>query len=306
MNSIDSQKTLQHFILTRFNLLLWNKDKAGAKVRSIKWLDHRFTLFEKYCLPSIKSQTCQVFDWIVLFDSSTPEKYKTRIVEYQKECPQFNPVFVEPENGRYFAEIFRREIVKRINVNLLETCGTSEQARANDNENERRVLSTYLDNDDVLNVRFVEDLQHRALEVSIGTFINYNGGYQYYSEDGYLMRIHYPTNHFISVVENGNPASIKGIFGYGGHSHIRNIEGVRIEHLKNLPMWCEVVHGKNMINDAYFLKAKMVKDEDILKHEFGINAVVKSGWWIYTFKFLPRYAKTFVRRAKEHLFGRKW
>lgn len=296
MEVID-QKTLQHFILTRFNLLLWNKDKAGAKVRSIKWLEHRFKLFEKYCFPSIKSQTCLDFEWIVLFDSSTPEKYKSRIAEYQKECPQFYPVFVEPENGRYFAEIFREQIVKRLCSNLNDNL---------DHNNHVRVLSTYLDNDDALNVRFVEDLQHRALEVSIGTFINYNDGYQYYSEDGCLMRIHYPTNHFVSVVENGNPAGIKGIFGYGGHSHIRNIEGVRIEHLKNLPMWCEVVHGKNMINDAYFLKAKMVKDEDILKREFDIDAVVKSGWWIYTFKFLPRYAKTFVRRAKEHLFGRKW
>lgn len=293
MNIIDSQKALQHFILTRFNLLLWNKDKAGVKVRSIKWLEHRFTLFEKYCLPSIKSQTCQDFEWIVLFDSTTPEKYKSRIAEYQKECPEFNPVFVEPENGRYFAEIFRREIVKRINVNNL-------------NDNERRGLSTYLDNDDALNMRFVEDIQRRALEVSIGTFINYNDGYQYYSEDEYLMRIHYPTNHFVSVVENANPATIKGIFGYGGHSRIRNIEGVRIEHIKNFPMWCEVVHGKNMINDAYFLNAKMMKNGDILKHDFGIDAVVKSGLWIYTFKFLPRYAKTFVRRAKERLFGRKW
>lgn len=286
MNNFDSQNTLQHFVLTRFNLQLWHKDKAGDKVRSIEWLEHRFNLFEKYCLPSIKNQTCQDFEWIVLFDSSTPEKYKSRIAGYQKECLQFNPVFVEPENGRYFAEIFRREIIKRLKAD--------------------RVVSTYLDNDDALNVKFVEDIQRRALEMNIGTFINYNDGYQYYSEDGYLMRIHYPTNHFVSVLENGNPATIKGIFGYGGHSRIRIIKGVRIEHIKNLPMWCEVVHGKNMINDAYFLTAKMVKDGNILKDEFGIDSLVKTGLCIYTFKFLPRYAKTFVRRAKERLFGRKW
>lgn len=286
MNTIDNQKALQHFILTRFNLLLWNKDKAGVKVRSIKWLEHRFALFEKYCLPSIKSQTCQDFEWIVLFDSSTPERFKTRIAEYQKKCPQFVPVYVEPEKGRYFAEIFRKEIVRRLKA--------------------ERVVSTYLDNDDALNVGFVEDLQRRALVLSEGTFINYNDGYQYYSEDGYLMRIYYPTNHFVSVIEKGDPAIIKGVFGFGGHARIRKIKGVRIEHVRNLPMWCEVVHGKNMINDAYFLKAKMVKNGDILKHEFGIDAVAKSGLWLYTFKFLPRYAKTFVRRARERLFGRKW
>lgn len=286
MNSTDSRKDLQHFILTRFNLLLWNKDKSGGKVRSIKWLEHRFSLFERFCLPSIKSQTCQEFEWIVLLDSSTPEKYKERITDYQRECPQLVPVFVEPIRGRYFAEIFRREIVKRLKAD--------------------RVVSTYLDNDDALNVRFVEDLQHRALAVSEGTFINYNDGYQYYSEDRYMMGIHYPTNHFVSVVEKGDPYTIRGIFGYGGHARIRNIKGVRIEHVRNMPMWCEVVHGKNMINDAYFLRAKMVKDGDMLRRDFAINEEVRFGLGVYVFRFLPRYAKTFIRRAKERLFGRKW
>jgi glycosyltransferase involved in cell wall biosynthesis len=288
---------LQHFILTRFNLLLWNKDKEGVKVRSIKWLEHRFSLFEKYCLPSIKSQMCQDFEWIVLFDSSTPERFKTRIVEYQKVCPQFVPVYVEPEKGRYFAEIFRREIVKRLKVD--------ENHNANVNCNVR-VLTTYLDNDDALSKGFVEDLQRRALGVKEGTFINYNDGYQYYSEDGYLMRIHYPTNHFVSVVERGNPSTIRGIFGYGGHAHIGEINGVRIEHVKKMPMWCEVVHGKNMVNDAYFLNAKMVKDGDVLSRDFGVEEKVRAGLGIYVFRFLPRYAKTFVRRAKERLFEREW
>lgn len=123
----ERQGVLRHFILTRFNLLLWQQDKEGQKVRTIKWLEHRFLLFEKYCLPSIKNQTCQDFEWIVLFDSTTPERFKERIISYQKDCPQFLPVYVEPENGRYFAEIFRKQIVKRIN----------------ENDNEKRVLTSY-------------------------------------------------------------------------------------------------------------------------------------------------------------------
>lgn len=301
MQVID-QTTLQHFILTRFNLLLWNMDKEGSKVRTKKWLEHRFTLFEKYCLPSVKRQTCQDFVWIVLFDSATPDKYKARIEEYQKECPQFVPVYVEPERGRYFAEIFRKEIIKRIQV--------QDSSRIRELENpisQLRVLTTYLDNDDALNVGFVEDLQRRALAVNDGTFINYNDGYQYYSEDGYLMRIHYPTNHFVSVVEKGEPVTIKGIFGYGGHAYIHTIKDVNIEHVRNVPMWCEVVHEKNMINDAFFLlRAKMVCDGDVLKNGFGVDEAIKSGVGIYVCKFLPRYVKTFIRRAKFRVFGRRW
>ena len=271
----------QHFILTRFNLLLWNKAKDGKKVRTAKWLEHRFLLFEKYCLPSIKSQTCQDFEWIVLFDSMTPGNFKERIFSYQKDYPQLIPVFVDPENGRFFAEIFRKEIVKRLSGN--------------------RVVSTYLDNDDALNVRFVEDIQQRALKVSDGTFIFYDKGYQYYTEDKYMMRISYPKNHFVSVVEEGDPATVKGIFGYGSHYYINKIEDAKIEHVRNLPMWCEVVHEKNVMNDAKFLRSKMVRDRDLLWREFEIDETVISGIGLYIFDFLPRYARTLMRRMKEHL-----
>ena len=280
-----AQRDFQHFILTRFNILLWRQDKEGKKVRTTKWLEHRFSLFERFCLPSIKNQTCQNFEWIVLFDSKTPDNFKDRIESYQQDCPQLIPVFVEPENDWRFAEMFRDEIIKRLNA--------------------KRLLSTYLDNDDALNVRFVEDIQSRASSVSDVTFINYNDGFQYYAEDRYLMKIHYPTNHFVSVVEKGETATLKGIFGYGGHSYIEKIKGVKIEHVKNLPMWCEVVHEKNMINDAYFLKAIMVRNGDLLRREFAIDETVQSGLVLYLFKFLPRYGRTFVRRTKNYLSREK-
>lgn len=293
MESTDSkdtpqevQKEFQHFILTRFNLLLWNKDKERNKVRSIKWLEHRFSLFEKYCLPSIKSQTCQDFEWIVLFDSSTPDVFKDKIKYYQKECLQFIPVFVEPMKGRYFAEIFRMEVVKRLYA--------------------KRVLTTYLDNDDALNVRFVEDLQNRATVNSDGVFFYYDEGYQYYTEGQYVMRIHYPRNHFVSVVEEGNSSRVKGIYGYGSHFYINKIEGVKIEHVKSLPMWCEVVHERNIVNDAYFLKARMMRDEFLLKASFGIQEDVRYGIDIYLCRFIPHYLKTFIRRCGYKLFGRHW
>lgn len=278
---------LQHFFLTRFNLLLWQKDKEGIPVRTTNWLDHRFMLFEKFCLPSIKNQTCQEFEWIVLFDSSTPEKYKERVYGYRKECLQLTPVFVAPERGRYFAEIFKEEINKRLVA--------------------KSVVSTYLDNDDALNVRFVEDLQQRALQASEGRFFYYDKGCQYYTEDKYLLQIHYPKNHFVSVVEKGNMNSVKGIFGYGRHYYIDTIKGAKIEHVKTDPMWCEVVHEKNMINDANFLLGtKMVKDSDSFRKYFAVDEEISTGMGVYVFKFLPRYMNTFVKRAKYRLLGRKW
>ena len=47
--------------------------------------------------------------------------------------------------------------------------------------------------------------------------------------------------------------------------------------------------------DAYFLKARMVRDEDLLRREFVIDETVKSGLGLYVFKFLPKYGRTFVK-----------
>lgn len=255
-------------------------------MRTTKWLEHRFSLFERYCLPSVKGQTCQDFEWIVLFDSKTPELFKSKIGDYKKECPQLVPVYVEPERGHLFAQIFREEVVKRLAA--------------------KRVVTTYLDNDDALNVRFIEDVRQRASSVSDGTFINYTDGYQYYTDYNYLMRIHFRRNHFISVVEKGNPETVKTIYGYGSHYYIGKIDGVKMELVKNRPMWCEVIHEKNMGNDAYFLGARMIKDGEMLRRDYGVDETVKYGNGIYLRRFLPRYCKTFVRRTKYFFFGREW
>ena len=278
---------IQHFILTRFNLLLWQRDKEGAPVRTQSWLEHRFTLFESFSLPSLMRQTNQGFIWIVLFDSTTPEKYRQRIAGYKDICPQFEPVFVAPERGRFFANVFRDEMVKRLEAS--------------------RIISTYLDNDDALNVRFVEDLRRRVVSLADGTFIRYSDGYQYYTKGQFVTRICYPKNHFVSVLERGNPTTLKGIYGYGGHFHIDENKTARIENIEGLPMWCEVVHEKNMINDAnFFIGTRTVKDKDVLRRDFALEVPVDNTATVYVMKFLPRYAKTFVRRARNRLFGRKW
>lgn len=278
---------LQHFILTRFNLRLWTRDKSGSSVRTLSWLEHRFSIFERYCLPSISGQTCKDFIWIVLFDSQTPDAYKTRIAGYQRLCPQFVPVFVAPQEGRYFARIFGEEVRKRIVPSA-------------------RVLTTYLDNDDALNIHFVEDIQKRAESLRDGTFITYIDGYQLYTDYHYAMRIHYPRNHFVSVVENNDWSDARTIYGFGSHYYLVKIPGVRIEQISGSRMWCEVIHEKNMGNDASFLRATMEKDRALLQRDFAIDIPLQYGPRLYLTRFLPRYAKTFIWRAKNRLFGRKW
>lgn len=278
---------IQHFILTRFNVRIWHQDKAGNAVRTDGWLEHRFGVFEKYCFPSIAHQTCKDFVWLVLFDSMTPDEYKERITGYRALCPQFEPVFVEPVNGRYFRHIFRSLVSERVAAD--------------------RVLTTYLDNDDALNIHFVEDVRRRAAGLPDGTFIYYSSGLQYFTEFRQLMRIRYPRNHFVSVVEAGNPSTVKSIFGYGSHYYIDRIPGARIEYVEDLPLWCEVIHERNMDNDAYFLfGTKVIRDDGTLRRDFCIDESSRHGLSVYVFRFIPRYIKTFFRRARWRVFGHKW
>ena len=303
MNHTD----LQHFILTRFNLLLWNKDKERKPVRTVKWLEHRFELFVNYCLPSVKNQTCKKFEWIVLFDSTTPERFKERIEEWQKECPQLKPIYVVPKDGHLFAQVFREEVVRRLKNSstseAVNTSATTLTCSASVQEFNGRVLTTYLDNDDALNVRFVEDLQKRVQALADGTFIYYTNGYQYFTDHQYLMKKHYTRNNFVSVIESSIPATVKTIYGFGSHYYIDKIEGARIEYVKNLPMWSQVVHERNMGNDAYSIRVKMEKDSETLRRDFAIDKPVRYGADIFLFRYLPRYVKSFVRRVKIKLRG---
>lgn len=124
-----------------------------------------------------------------------------------------------------------------------------------------------------------------------------------YADDKFMMRVHYPTNHFVSVVENGDGdiATVKGIFGYGSHATIDRIKDVKIECIPNQRMWCEVVHERNVMNDAKILTVYMVKDEDLLRNDFAVDDDVRYGIGIYVRRFIPRYIKTFVWRAKYYI-----
>ena len=277
----------QHFILTRFNLSIWCNDKDGRPVGTLEWLENRFSLFEKFCLSSIANQTCKEFEWIVLFDSKTPDQYVGRIREYQGKCPQMIPVFVTSEKGRYYERVFRKEVVERLKG--------------------KRVITTYLDNDDALDIHFVEDLRKRILNLEDGTFVYYLNGYQYFTEFGLLLRINYRRNHFVSVVETGDSKTVKSIYGYGSHYYIDKIPGVRIEYVKGAPLWCEVIHERNMGNDAYFLfGTKTVRDDETLHRDFAIDDSSRFSTSTYLLKFIPRYIKTFFRRVGYSVFGRKW
>ena len=172
-------------------------------------------MFEKFCLPSISAQTNNNFQWIVLFDESTSEGYRSRINEYKEQCKQFLPVFVGEKWHHNFIAVFRG-VIKKL-------CTES-------GENFDMLLTTYLDNDDALATDFVEDIQTRVVNFSTGTFLNYSTGLQYFPKSKILLRVDYPHNHFISLYEDYDERLFRTVYGYGSHAFIDKLDNVRVSN----------------------------------------------------------------------------
>lgn len=125
---------VDHVLLTRFNLP--SKGPESFIRARDGWLSNRVSLFERYCLPSVKSQTSSNFHWIVYFDPESPAWLHEKIRNWSSDG--------------LITAIFR-EVVE--NDELISDIRAVTGAR------HEQLLSTNLDNDDGLAVDFVERLQ---------------------------------------------------------------------------------------------------------------------------------------------------
>jgi len=282
----------EHYILTRFNLRLWTKDKKRNETRTDEWLKQRFELFERFCLPSIINQSNQNFQWIVLFDAQTPDCYKKKIKEYEAECKQFCPCFVQPNESRYFVKIFREEIKKRLQ------------------QDTDMLITTYMDNDDALHRKYVEEIQQVEYK-GCPTFVSFVYGLQYYTELNIATRIPFFNNHFISLMEcltdNG---MFRTVYGYGSHGTVHKVPNTKMILIDNSEQdrWVEVVHKANMDNDVKMTcNTRLIQNYDKLKKEYGIDITLsQNSGIIFLTSFVWRAIKEIIRHIKQRIIPRKW
>jgi hypothetical protein len=64
-------RKFKDYITTRFNAALYSPE-AKIRISADEWMQHRIRLFTRFTLPSIMSQSCQNFTWLVLVDRQTP------------------------------------------------------------------------------------------------------------------------------------------------------------------------------------------------------------------------------------------
>lgn len=215
----------KHFIITRFNLRIFNSE---GKRQEKDWLCDRFMLFETYCLPSVKAQTCKNFTWLCLFDDQTPSEYRMMIDTFVKDCPQMMPI--------YYSEAETAELFRSLRNTIMGLAGPDVDY----------IVTTNLDNDDSLSIRMVDILQSKLDLGSDKEVYSFVYGYQYFVNMNFVLKMKYPNNHFLTLVER-NDGNIETIISF---RHARVGKHLNISYIDDAKgMWLEIVHGGNLSNN---------------------------------------------------------
>lgn len=212
-----------HLLLTRFNV---RESELFKQALDEAWLDGRVRLFEKYCLPSIQKQTCTSFKWIILWDGSTPAKYRNLESKYSKMvgCQL---------HFEYLASWYDYNNLSPVLSKYIDN-GSS------------HIITSRIDSDDAIASDYISCVNSSVKDSNVPYFIAFPHGAQYFSEKKTFFDVRYKQNHFTSLVE---PASgeFSSVLKFN-HTEIQPSQKVLYISTPD-PMWLEVVHGGNILNN---------------------------------------------------------
>jgi hypothetical protein len=239
-----------HFIVTRFNLRVseWKTTKSGLDVLSEAWLNDRFVKFENYCLPSVLNQKNKNFKWLIFFDKLTPSKYLSKIEKLQKTHSDIYCYFI---NG-----------ITELNDAFKEAINTLID------KNKDWIITTRLDNDDAIHENFVEEIQNNFTPQH-ETVIDVRSGFQLniQKKKAEVRRLQNGFNPFLSLIENSSDFQTVISKPHRDWTSSKNVVV-----LENKPLWIEVVHQNNKLNEADDKKFLVKK---LKCKEFGLSSDIK-------------------------------
>jgi len=230
------------FLFMEFN---WSNNPI---VLDPEYLDERFSIFDKYTFPSINAQTDNNFNWILFLNDKTPQKYKDKL-NYYKENANMNLIL---------------EYISGDNL------GISELMRKYYSFNTKYLLTCRCDNDDMLAINYIEKLKENFRPVD-NMFIDFTQGYCLNHEDGTLNNYKSRSNHFIAYVEKTNPDKVLTTVFCCNHAFAKKKGLIRRINNKKYPLWCEVIHGTNMVN---YLQGDKVNNSE--QKYFNDNFIIKN------------------------------
>ena len=271
------KKDFQHVLITHFNLPLFGSLKGLEE----KWLKDRFNLFDKYCFPSVFNQTNKDFIWFVYFNDKTPKKYMKKIQKYQEEFENFTPVFCSTKEQYDIKEKKLAQSFKK---------------------DSDWVLTTMLDNDDMLNKNYINEIQNSFYKKHF-SFLDFIHGYNYDVNNCHLKKRIYEHNPFSSCIKKADKIDK---LSFGDHPGIYKLGCVK--SIRTKPMWCAITHGDNVSNhmkginasDSSYFQENFNKDCKI-DHDYSLIGIVNS--IKYSIKYLA-CSILYIKISKRKLFIR--
>lgn len=252
--------SFEHFILTRFALSYF--EGVGEACLDEQYLDYRFNLFEKVCLPSVKNQTCQNFKWLVLFDSRTPVQFRKRIEGLQKCYPSLFPYYIDLKK-----ETDLPPIEKYIQLNDEYegiVGGLSKNVTHLENDRPSRLIlprvlrriidrhscspdyyvTTRLDNDDALHKDFISIIQQKVIANPQHIIYDFVNTYKFIFDEGIVYQYSFENGHFLTLVEPAGGLFQSVLFW----NHLYASRFVETIHFQQRPLQLELVHKNNYVN----------------------------------------------------------
>lgn len=259
--------TFEHYIVTRFNLPIFQAKVGGASSKSCdkNYLQYRFGLFEKYCMPSIMNQTCQNFKWFVLFDAHTPQEFKDKVWNLHANYHNLIPCFLNLDDyssisqeyedlsleydtivNKYYPsrsldlDVDREKVLRKVTPQFI-----MDSMQTYSKEKPDYYITTRIDNDDAFHKDFVKTVQQRFLQNPKHVVYDYVYSYKYILQEGIVYRYPLQNGHFLTLAE---PTSklFQSIL-YWNHLYIEKF--VEVEHIYQRPLQTELIHGNNVVND---------------------------------------------------------
>ncbi len=177
---------IKHFVITRFNLPIFPTRTNGEKVKNcdVDFLNKRLDIFETYCMPSLKNQTNQNFQWLVLFDVNTPDVIKKRLGQVEKQMENLSVCYFDLQKysvlSKEYIDLYNEYASKvpykpqtisetgyTIDSELIQRCSTPkyigdlihEKVKGEDYD---YIITTRIDNDDAFHKDMIGAVQHEA------------------------------------------------------------------------------------------------------------------------------------------------
>lgn len=215
----------KHFLITRFNLRNpeWDVTKNNEKLLTDEWMEERMWFFENFCFPSVVSQSCQEFEWLLYFDSTTSDIFKHRIATLIAKYPFISVFFIDGMPA------FASEVKNYINANTAQF---------------PYIITSRIDNDDAIHREFIAVIQKQFKQQDF-LVLDVIKGYSLQIKPTVMLgKKEHIFNPFLSLIEvNKDPKTI----WHFDHNHWK--KETRVKQITYKRLWIAVIHEKNKINN---------------------------------------------------------